>query len=256
MRERALREKAAYNEGLQRDLYRKIFSHCGFYADLCRKDIIKALMNRGDSKDVLELGTQSWRRFILDTGIKPRSLYCINISESELQNGLRKAKEASLEANMQIMDAHQMDFPDDNFDLVYGEGILHHLDFEVALREIARVLRPGGLMVFYEPLDNNPVGWVVRALTPKARTPDEKPLRHKHIKLLKRYFYCEYYYEQFLSVPFGILSGLVASSPENRLNRMAFAIDQWLIRWVPKLGPYYRHAVIVGQPISDQKATK
>jgi len=42
-------------------------------------------------------------------------------------------------------DAERLPFPDDSFDIVSSNGVLHHTpDMEAALREIRRVLRPGG----------------------------------------------------------------------------------------------------------------
>ena len=52
--------------------------------------------------------------------------------------------------------AMQMPFPDASFDAVYGSSILHHLDLEAALAEVARVLRPGGRAAFAEPNILNP----------------------------------------------------------------------------------------------------
>jgi SAM-dependent methyltransferase len=52
--------------------------------------------------------------------------------------------------------AEEMPYPDRSFDAVYGSSILHHLDLERALREIHRVLRPGGAIVFAEPNILNP----------------------------------------------------------------------------------------------------
>ena len=52
--------------------------------------------------------------------------------------------------------AEQMPYPDGCFDAVYGSSVLHHLDLERALRDVFRVLRPGGLMVFTEPNILNP----------------------------------------------------------------------------------------------------
>ena len=52
--------------------------------------------------------------------------------------------------------AERMPFPDGAFDAVYGSSILHHLDLQAALREVARVLRPGGRMAFAEPNILNP----------------------------------------------------------------------------------------------------
>ena len=45
------------------------------------------------------------------------------------------------------MDACRMTFPDSSFDLVYSYSVFHHLpDPGAALREIVRVLRPGGVV--------------------------------------------------------------------------------------------------------------
>jgi len=52
--------------------------------------------------------------------------------------------------------AEQSPFPAADFDVVYGSSVLHHLDLDAALREIHRVLRPGGRLVFTEPNIVNP----------------------------------------------------------------------------------------------------
>jgi ubiquinone/menaquinone biosynthesis C-methylase UbiE len=56
----------------------------------------------------------------------------------------------------QVDDAQHLSFPDAAFDMVYGSSILHHLVVDLSLREILRVLRPGGGMVFAEPNMLNP----------------------------------------------------------------------------------------------------
>jgi len=63
------------------------------------------------------------------------------------------------------------------FDSVVGSSILHHLEIEEALREIYRVLKPGGTIWFTEPNMLNPqiaiqknVPWVKRKL---GDSPDE-----------------------------------------------------------------------------------
>jgi ubiquinone/menaquinone biosynthesis C-methylase UbiE len=52
--------------------------------------------------------------------------------------------------------AEQMPYPDAEFDTVYGSSVLHHLDLDTALREVHRVLKPGGRLVFAEPNILNP----------------------------------------------------------------------------------------------------
>lgn len=50
------------------------------------------------------------------------------------------------------MDAEKMDFPDNHFDYVICRSLLHHLDNPSAgLREMHRVLKPGGTWVCWDP---------------------------------------------------------------------------------------------------------
>jgi SAM-dependent methyltransferase len=52
--------------------------------------------------------------------------------------------------------AERMPYASSSFDTVYGSSVLHHLDLDGALREVFRVLRPGGRCVFTEPNMLNP----------------------------------------------------------------------------------------------------
>ncbi len=47
-------------------------------------------------------------------------------------------------------------FSNNYFDVVCGISILHHLDIELALKNIYRVLKPKGIMIFSEPNMLNP----------------------------------------------------------------------------------------------------
>jgi SAM-dependent methyltransferase len=144
------------------------------------------------------------------------------------------------------MDAHHLEFQDECFDLVFGCAILHHLDFVKALDEIRRVLKPGGRILFVEPMGVNPMGKLVRAMTPFARTVDEKPLMLKELTELEQRFGTRYYFEELFSVPLGVLSGLLFRSPENWLTRFAFKIDLALERVFPPLRPFFRHVLVTG----------
>lgn len=44
------------------------------------------------------------------------------------------------------------------------------------MSELHRVLKPGGVALFTEPLGHNPIIELYRKKTPEARTPDEHPL--------------------------------------------------------------------------------
>jgi SAM-dependent methyltransferase len=52
------------------------------------------------------------------------------------------------------LNAEELLFEDQQFDLVVGAAILHHLfDPEKALSETCRVLKPGGIALFFEPFE-------------------------------------------------------------------------------------------------------
>jgi ubiquinone/menaquinone biosynthesis C-methylase UbiE len=53
------------------------------------------------------------------------------------------------EIDGRVADAESIPYPDNSFDVVVGHAILHHIpDVELALREVLRVLKPGGRFVF------------------------------------------------------------------------------------------------------------
>ena len=102
----------------------------------------------------------------------------IDVSTAYVAAARTACREAGHEASrfeFLVMDAHALEFRDREFDLVIGRGILHHLDLDLALAQVRRVLAPGGLAVFQDPLAGNPLLRLFRRLTPQARTIDERP---------------------------------------------------------------------------------
>lgn len=55
-----------------------------------------------------------------------------------------------------IGDVTQLPFPDETFDAVVGNAVLHHFDLQTTLPELYRVLKPGGHFFFTEPNMLNP----------------------------------------------------------------------------------------------------
>jgi 2-polyprenyl-3-methyl-5-hydroxy-6-metoxy-1,4-benzoquinol methylase len=92
------------------------------------------------------------------------------------------------QVDVQQMDASNLLFNDESFDLVIGVSILHHIDINKAAVEVSRVLKPGGKAVFIEPLAHNPISNMWRRLSPSARTPDELPLSYYEISEMGKRF--------------------------------------------------------------------
>lgn len=132
--------------------------------------------------------------------------------------------------HFQVMDAHRLEFADDTFDYVVGNGILHHLDYPTALSEINRVLKPGGRAIFQEPLAGNPLLAILRFLTPSARTVDERPFRSSDLKAISRDWQVENSYFGLFSAPVACFTSLVFRPwPNNILIKAATKLEEKLI---------------------------
>jgi SAM-dependent methyltransferase len=148
----------------------------------------RRVMQLGHGADVLEYGCGSAIQG-LNVARAAKSLTGIDISDVAIADASAAARRKDLvNTTYVVMDAEDMTFPPASFDLVFGRGILHHLDLERCFSSIARVLRPGGRAVFWEPLGHNPVLNRYREMTPEARTPDEHPLLASDFRLAERFF--------------------------------------------------------------------
>lgn len=82
-----------------------------------------------------------------------------DISSGMVDVAVRNGAALGLDVTGRVADAESLPFADGEFDLVIGHAVLHHIpDVELALREVLRVLRPGGRFVFCgEPTERGDV---------------------------------------------------------------------------------------------------
>lgn len=196
-------------------------------------------MRKASGQRILDYGC-GWG----DASLKYLSWGChvtgIDISEPYIKEAEERCLAAGYtrdQFRFAVMDAHNLEFEDSTFDIVVGYGILHHLDADVAMSEIHRVLKPGGRVMLQEPLADNPLLKIFRLLTPKARTEDEEPFSGQQVAALASSdkWDTDLVYCGIVSLPVAMLtSKLIPSRPDN-----------WLIRWSDGVERFlHRHGIL------------
>lgn len=96
---------------------------------------------------------------VLDEG------HVTDLSPGMVEVAVRNARGLGFEVEGRVADAESIPYDDETFDLVVGHAVLHHIpDLDLAMREVLRVLKPGGRFVFAgEPTRNG--DWVARRLS-------------------------------------------------------------------------------------------
>ena len=195
-------------------------------------DLIDSYLEHGQRALEFGCGRGGYCLALAERGV---GVDAIDISAAGVEMGRQTASERGLSerVNFQIMNAEKLEFPAASFDVVFGSGILHHLELRQGLTEVARVLKSGGRAVFLEPLGHNAAINLYRRLTPRMRSQDEHPLRAGDLGILAEFFgSVEIRYYHLLSLAAAFLRNKPGFARVlNILNR----VDQVLFEYLPFL---------------------
>ncbi len=139
-----------------------------------------------------------------------------------------------------VMDAHDLGFKDSTLDAIFMAGVLHHLNIAKVATEAHRVLKPGGRIVFYEPLRYGPIMWAIRqvwlrlnGLKEYDMTEHEEALKEQDLRPLTELF-AKTYVRKFNFVA-------KTNRLRNRFGKLAVslrAIDYVILSLFPSLQRY------------------
>jgi len=132
------------------DLYLPTSDKGGYLAQSRRRyelePFIPPFANAAETRDrdVLEIGVGLGADHQLFAESCSR-LSGIDLTARAIEHVRRRFETFGLQSDLRVANAERLPFPDQSFDVVYSWGVLHHTpDTSKAVREVARVLRPGG----------------------------------------------------------------------------------------------------------------
>ena len=230
MQNRIEKERAFHNEAFSTGIRKPLDAYYSIFGNI-RNDFKKRLDGFAEGSTVLECGC-GLNSYANELDAMVKTLAGIDISDEAVRQSIANAEKAGLRnCRFKTMNAEKLDFPATHFDLIFGVGIIHHLDLPVFYEEARRVLKKSGRMLFMEPLGYNPFINIYRYLTPKLRTPDEHPLKRKDLLQLSGFFkYCKISYYHFftlLAIPFR------KTRVFNPMLRVLNGLDQFFFRYIP-----------------------
>jgi ubiquinone/menaquinone biosynthesis C-methylase UbiE len=138
----------------------------------------------------------------------------------------------------EVMQAEKLRYKDNYFDIVWGIGVLHHLNIKQIGFELRRILKPGGNALFIECIEYNRIldrikNFVAKLIRYRIRaSQDESPLTIDDITWLGKIFsdYSVRYYRLFAR-----LDRLIKN---NIINNVIYAVDDAILKLLPFLKPF------------------
>jgi len=182
-------------------------------------------------------------------------VFSFDVAETNVAIARRAAKVNNVEDLMtvEVMQAEAVALPSNTFDLVFGNAVLHHLDIKISGREIFRLLKPGGIAIFREPLGENRFLERIRQSTWRSshhrHTEDERSFRYVDVDVLRSVFpHLEFRESELLSVLGALLrefkvSPRISPRREKLINQIR-QVDRRMLSKFPFLRPMASYSVV------------
>lgn len=111
---------------------------------------------------VLDVGCGNGQHGIL-CALRGASVWGFDISPVAVQRAEELSGKNGVKCEWSVQSAHALDYDDESFDVLLCNAVLHHIwKYEGIQRELHRVLKPGGRLIFAEGMRSNPLYRIAR----------------------------------------------------------------------------------------------
>jgi ubiquinone/menaquinone biosynthesis C-methylase UbiE len=159
------------------------------------KDLHRSWIERNSNQIILDLGCGAGSSFSIWLARHSDKYLGIDLSNRAIDSYRQTLDRSGIGgATVFVMDFLKNGFPDNHFDLVYASAVLHHFpDTSVLCSELVRILKPGGTVISYDPINTNEVSRFVRRLYRRYQCNREWewPLTKEDFEIFGSYFSIE-----------------------------------------------------------------
>jgi ubiquinone/menaquinone biosynthesis C-methylase UbiE len=147
------------------------------YSDNKKEFHEKYLQKQWKNKHVLDYacGYGNWAIYYALSGAEKVSGFDISEVSIKIGNDLVNKQGLKRKVNLSVMDASDLQYDDNVFDLIIGHGALHHvIKYPNIFEELYRVMKPGAKAYFLEGLADFPIWklyWYMKGPVPDGDVP-------------------------------------------------------------------------------------
>ena len=126
------------------------------------KNFVRKYLTKKDIK-LLEIGcgTGEYTKKVAEK-LPQADISALDISKNIVQLAKKKCKGCK-NVSFKVGSAYNTGYKDSSFDVIFGFYVLHHLEIPKFRKEMDRVLKPGGIIFFYEPNILNPIVFLIKS---------------------------------------------------------------------------------------------
>ncbi|HEU4552111.1 MAG TPA: class I SAM-dependent methyltransferase [Chitinophaga sp.] len=211
------------------------------------EDYFRKMLGDVKGKKILDIGSGHGNT-ALNLAVKGAIVTSIDIAPKLIEGCKHRAQINKLDVDFRVMNACELEFADNTFDIILGFRTIHHLpNLEQFYKEAQRCLKKGGFLLVVEPQKYNPFVEIGRRFIKNdedSRTPTEHPIVPKDIRLLKRIFgNIEKREFEFLKAG-SLFFKLIRMNFLYKLAMKTFTVVDNVLWYIPFLRPMYWQVVI------------